>query len=45
MISPGRFLQAFKRSPLPRIAGWSWPFWNETAQPVPIHVLTGEKDW
>jgi len=30
---------------LPRIVDWSWPFWNETPQPVPIHVLTGEKDW
>ena len=30
---------------LPRIAGWSWPFWNEAPQTVPVHVLTGEKDW
>ena len=30
---------------LPRIAEWSWPFWNEAPQTVPVHVLTGEKDW
>jgi len=30
---------------LPRIANWSWPFWAETAQTVPVHVLTGEKDF
>ena len=30
---------------LPRIAEWSWPFWNETPQKVPVHVLTGGKDW
>ncbi len=30
---------------LPRIAEWSWPFWNEAPQKIPVHVLTGEKDW
>ena len=30
---------------LPRIVEWSWPFWNEPAREVPIHVLTGAKDW
>jgi len=30
---------------LPRITDWSWPFWSDTSQTVPIHVLTGEKDW
>jgi len=29
----------------PRIAEWTWPFWSEAPQPVPIHVLTGAKDW
>lgn len=29
----------------PRIAEWAWPFWNEAPQPVPVHVLTGAKDW
>ena len=29
----------------PRIAEWAWPFWKETPQTVPVHVLTGEKDW
>jgi hypothetical protein len=29
----------------PRIADWSWPFWKETPQDVPVHVLTGAKDW
>ena len=29
----------------PRIADWSWPFWNQTPQSVPVHVLTGEKDY
>src|SRR3954468_24524657 len=29
----------------PRIAEWAWPFSKETAQTVPVHVLTGEKDW
>src|SRR6478736_10242895 len=29
----------------PRIADWSWPFWNQTPQTVPVHVLTGEKDY
>ncbi len=30
---------------LPRIAEWSWPFWNEQPQSVPVHVLTGANDW
>jgi hypothetical protein len=30
---------------LPRIAEWAWPFWSDTPQCMPIHVLTGEKDW
>ena len=30
---------------LPRIAEWSWPFFNEAPQLIPVHVLTGEKDW
>ncbi len=30
---------------LPRIAQWSWPFWNEAAQTTPLHVLTGRDDW
>lgn len=29
----------------PRIAEWSWPFWNETPQNVPVHLLTGKNDW
>ncbi len=29
----------------PRITEWAWPFWSEAPQPVPIHVLTGAKDW
>ena len=29
----------------PRIGEWEWPYWHETPQTVPIHVLTGEKDW
>jgi hypothetical protein len=29
----------------PQIQKWSWPFWNDAPMPVPIHVLTGEKDW
>jgi hypothetical protein len=29
----------------PRIAEWSWPFWKETPQSVPVHVLTGANDW
>lgn len=33
----------YKTKPL--ITGWSWPFWSEAPQPVPIHILTGEKDW
>ena len=30
---------------LPRIEEWSWPFWGEKPHDVPVHVLTGEKDW
>jgi hypothetical protein len=30
---------------LPRIAEWSWPFWNERPMPVPVHVLTGQNDY
>jgi hypothetical protein len=30
---------------LPRIAEWSWPFWNEKPKAVPVHVLTGRDDW
>ena len=30
---------------LPRIAEWSWPFWGEVPQTLPIHVLTGAQDW
>ena len=29
----------------PLITKWNWPFWNEAPMPVPVHVLTGEKDW
>ena len=29
----------------PLIQKWSWPFWNDAPMSVPIHVLTGEKDW
>jgi hypothetical protein len=29
----------------PRITKWSWPFWNDAPMPIPVHVLTGEKDW
>jgi len=30
---------------LPRIAEWSWPFWNEPLQTTPVHILTGKDDW
>ena len=30
---------------LPRIAEWSWPFWQEPPQAIPIHVLTSAQDW
>ena len=30
---------------LPRIADWSWPFWSEKPQTVPVHLLTGKNDW
>jgi hypothetical protein len=29
----------------PRILEWTWPFWNDAHMAVPVHVLTGEKDW
>ncbi len=29
----------------PLIQKWNWPFWNDAPMSVPIHVLTGEKDW
>ncbi|MEO6739647.1 MAG: hypothetical protein ABIP20_05305 [Chthoniobacteraceae bacterium] len=29
----------------PLIQKWNWPFWNEAPMSVPVHVLTGEKDW
>src|SRR5688572_13353551 len=29
----------------PRIAEWSWPFWNDVPQSTPVHVLTGKHDW
>jgi hypothetical protein len=29
----------------PLITNWTWPFWTEAPMPVPVHVLTGEKDW
>ena len=29
----------------PLITHWTWPFWTEAPMPVPVHVLTGEKDW
>ena len=29
----------------PLIQKWSWPFWNDAPMSVPVHVLTGEKDW
>jgi hypothetical protein len=30
---------------LRRIDDWFWPYWGEKAAQVPIHVLTGGKDW
>jgi hypothetical protein len=30
---------------LPRIEEWYWPFWGEEPASVPVHVLTGAKDW
>ncbi len=30
---------------LPRIEEWNWPFWGEKPHRVPLHVLTGAKDW
>jgi len=29
----------------PLIRKWSWPFWKDAPMSVPVHVLTGEKDW
>ena len=29
----------------PRITEWCWPFWREAPASVPIHTLTGKKDW
>lgn len=34
-----------KRKTLPLIEHWEWPFWSEAPAPVPVHVLTGERDW
>lgn len=30
---------------LPLIEGWTWPFWGEASAGVPVHILTGAKDW
>jgi hypothetical protein len=30
---------------LRRIDDWYWPYWGEKAAQVPVHVLTGGKDW
>jgi len=30
---------------LPRITEWSWPYWAERPNAVPVHVLTGQEDW
>jgi hypothetical protein len=30
---------------LPRIEDWRWTYWAEKPGPVPIHILTGAKDW
>lgn len=30
---------------LPQIEQWYWPFWGEEPATIPVHVLTGEKDW
>lgn len=29
----------------PLISNWTWPFWADAPMAVPVHVLTGEKDW
>lgn len=29
----------------PLIQKWIWPFWSDAPMSVPVHVLTGEKDW
>jgi hypothetical protein len=30
---------------LPLIEEWTWAFWGEESAKVPVHMLTGEKDW
>ena len=30
---------------LPQIEQWYWPFWGEEPAKIPVHVLTGTKDW
>ena len=30
---------------LPKIDNWTWPFWREVPQTVPVHILAGEDDW
>src|SRR5437016_1168105 len=30
---------------LPRIEEWLWAYWGEESATVPVHVLTGDKDW
>lgn len=30
---------------LPLIKEWSWPYWGEKPNPIPVHVLTGQEDW
>lgn len=30
---------------LAEIEGWTWPFWSERPNRVPVHVLTSGKDW
>lgn len=30
---------------LPRIEEWAWAFWGEEPTKVPVHILTGDKDW
>lgn len=30
---------------LPRIEEWSWPFWGEKPQEIPVHVVAGAEDW
>lgn len=33
------------RQTLPLIQEWSWPFWGEAPARLPVHVLTGARDW